>query len=86
MSDVSPKPGDIRLEYLHMSCGLGARYQTPVGPIRVDVGYRIQPLQKIGPNGYRNEDDLAHAEPLEGVQPKLLGLPIGIAIGIGEAY
>jgi outer membrane protein assembly factor BamA len=83
MSDVSPRTGDIRLSRLHMSTGVGARYDTPVGPIRLDIGYRIQPLQVLG---YRNENDAARADPVSGLPPKLLGVPIAIAFGIGEAY
>ncbi len=86
MSDVSPHVADIRLSHLHLSCGVGARYDTPVGPIRLDIGYRIQPLQVLG---YR-DDYAAHAAfPEEGdapALPRILGLPLAIAIGIGEAY
>ena len=83
MGDVSQRTSDIRLGRLHMSSGVGARYDTPVGPIRLDVGYRIQPLQAIG---FRNEDDLARQDPIAGLPPKLLGVPLAIAFGIGEAY
>jgi outer membrane protein insertion porin family/translocation and assembly module TamA len=83
MSDVSPHPVDIRPTHLHLSCGLGARYETPVGPIRLDVGYRVQPLQVLG---FRSEDAVVKSDPVEGVQPKLFQVPIAIAIGIGEAY
>ena len=83
MSDVAPKPSDIRLTHLHLSSGVGARYDTPVGPIRLDLGYRIQPLQVLG---FRSEDDVGRQDPVEGVPPKLLGIPLAIAFGIGEAY
>lgn len=32
----------------HLSTGIGLRYQTPVGPIRADIGVRIPGLQVIG--------------------------------------
>ncbi len=84
MSDVSPQPGLFRLDHLHLSCGMGARYETPVGPIRLDIGYRIQPAQVLG---FKNEDAVFEAFPAEGKQPKLGNLlPIAIAIGIGEAF
>jgi outer membrane protein assembly factor BamA len=83
MSDVSPNQSDIRLSHLHLSCGVGAAYDTPVGPIRVNVGYRIQPLQVLG---YANETAAAQADPVNGAQPTILGVPIAIAIGIGQAY
>jgi outer membrane protein assembly factor BamA len=83
MSDVSPHEGDIRLGHLHLSCGIGASYDTPVGPIRVDVGYRIPPLQVLG---YKTEADAAAADPVNGTQPTILGVPIELAVGIGEAF
>ncbi len=83
MSDVSPNVGDIRLSHLHLSCGVGAAYGTPVGPIRLDIGYRIQPLQVLG---YKDEGSAFAADPLNGEQPTILGVPLAIAIGIGQAY
>ena len=83
MGDVSPNAADIRFGYLHLSCGVGAAYDTPVGPIRVDIGYRIQPLQILG---FKNETDAANANPVNGMQPTILGVPLAIAIGIGQAY
>jgi outer membrane protein assembly factor BamA len=83
MSDVSAGRSDIRLSHLHLACGGGIRYDTPVGPIRFDLGYRIQPLQVVG---QRNEDDVARTDPIEGAPPKLLGIPLAFAFGIGEAY
>jgi outer membrane protein insertion porin family/translocation and assembly module TamA len=83
MGDVSERTTNIRLGRLHLSTGVGARYDTPVGPIRLDIGYRVQPLQVLG---FRNEDDVARQDPVAGLPPKLLGVPIAIAFGIGEAY
>jgi outer membrane protein assembly factor BamA len=83
MSDVSPNPNDIRLGHLHLSCGIGAAYDTPVGPIRLNIGYRVQPLQVLG---YKNETAAADADPTNGVQPTIFGVPLAIAIGIGQAY
>ena len=83
MSDVSPSENDIRLGHLHLSCGLGAAYDTPVGPVRLNIGYRVQPLQVLG---YKNESAAANADPTNGIQPTILGVPLAIAIGIGQAY
>ena len=83
MSDVSPRAANIRLDHLHLSCGLGARYETPVGPIRLDLGYRIQPLQVLG---YKDEAAVTAGEPLEGKQPTFLGVPLALALGIGETF
>lgn len=89
MSDVSPKQTDLRFDHLHLSCGSGARYDTPVGPIRLDIGYRVQPLQVLG---YKDETSAFNADATNGLQPTFFGghfstgIPIAIAIGIGEAY
>jgi outer membrane protein insertion porin family/translocation and assembly module TamA len=83
MSDVSPRVANIRLDHLHLSCGIGARYDTRVGPIRLDVGYRVRGMQVIG---FPDEPSLGRADPSEGVPPTLAGLPVAIAFGIGEAY
>jgi len=94
MGDVSPRQlgqsQAIRLDHLHLSCGVGARYDTPVGPIRLDIGYRIQPLQVLG---YPNETAAYNADHSNGIQPTFFGgstpgsgIPVAIAIGIGEAY
>jgi outer membrane translocation and assembly module TamA len=86
MSDVSPRIADIRPTHLHLSCGVGARYDTPVGPIRLDVGYRIQPLQVLP---YANDVQAHLHDPTEGDAPalsRIFNVPLAIAIGIGEAY
>ena len=81
--DVSPDEFTLRFRYLHMACGAGARYDTPVGPIRLDLGYRIQPLQVIG---YANETQVFNANPTYGQQPLFLGVPLAASFGIGEAF
>ena len=73
-SDVAPGILQYRFDRPHLSCGLGARYSTPVGPVRFDVGYRIPGLQTLG-------DDTG-----EGVSPELFRVPIAIALSIGEAF
>jgi outer membrane protein insertion porin family/translocation and assembly module TamA len=84
LGDVSPNQTNIRLDHLHMSCGAGARYDTPVGPIRLDIGYRIQPLQVLP---YRNEVAAYKGDATNGLPPDLItNVPLAIAFGIGEAY
>src|SRR5262249_52416880 len=71
-SNVSPKRFDLRVDP-HLSVGFGLRYDTPVGPVRLDVGYRIPGLQRPGP----------------GPEPwvrDFLGMPIAVAAGLGEAF
>lgn len=40
-SDVTRGRGRLRLTVPHLSPGLGLRYDTPVGPLRLDLGYRL---------------------------------------------
>lgn len=83
MGDVSRHRAELRFKYLHLSCGAGARYDTPVGPIRLDVGYRVQPLQVLG---FRNEQAVWQHDHVEGLPPTIFGIPMAISVGIGEAY
>lgn len=75
MADVSPFTLDIRPDRPHLSCGAGARYDTPVGPIRLDIGYRFPGAQF-----------LASASSFERPPDTLFGIPIALAFGIGEAF
>lgn len=80
-SDVSSREFYLRFNRPHLSCGLGARYDTPVGPIRLDLGYRLPGLQVLG---------YGPSKPLpadEGIQPELVdGVPMALHLGIGEAF
>jgi outer membrane protein insertion porin family/translocation and assembly module TamA len=82
--DVSPHTAEFRFDHLHMSCGAGGRYDTPVGPIRLDIGYRIPPLQVLG---FPNEQAVENADPSE-PRPAVFfsSIPMAIAVGIGEAF
>lgn len=72
--DVGPEQVQLRFDRPHFSCGAGARIDTPAGPIRFDVGYRIPGLQTLK-SSYG-----------EGVPGELFGAPIAINFGIGEAF
>jgi len=39
-------PGDLRY-----AVGPGLRYLTPIGPVRVDLGYQLNPLEGLLVNG-----------------------------------
>lgn len=45
--NVWVRSGDSDLADLRYDVGTGIRYQTPVGPIRFDVGYQINPLDGL---------------------------------------
>jgi len=71
--------GDVfRFNYIRAAAGFGFRYQTPVGPIRLDFGFLIPKWQVIGaappPNAY-NIFRFIHG-----------GVPGAIHFTIGEAY
>ncbi len=70
--DVAPRQWLFRWRP-HLSSGFGLRYVTPIGPIRLDVGYRIPGLQ-------------APISPDEGTPKNFLGAPIAVSFGIGEAF
>jgi outer membrane protein insertion porin family/translocation and assembly module TamA len=72
-SDVAPYKVRFRFNRPHFSVGLGFRYETPVGPVRFDLGYRVPGLQ-------------APSAPDEGVPSETLGLPIAASFGIGESF
>lgn len=78
-SDVAPQTAKIRLNRPHLSCGAGGRYDTPVGPVRLDIGYRIPGAQIIGEERTSQDRDPGN---LFGVS----GLPIAVSFGIGEAF
>jgi outer membrane protein insertion porin family/translocation and assembly module TamA len=74
MADVSPREVNLRFDRPHLSLGLGVRYDTPVGPIRFDAGYRVPGVQ--APD---SEDEVRQAS-------ETFGLPIALSFGIGEAF
>jgi outer membrane protein insertion porin family/translocation and assembly module TamA len=62
----------------HVSCGAGARYDTPVGPIRLDIGFRIPGLNP-------DFNDPA-VQATEGNPGTIFGIPAAVALGIGEPF
>lgn len=76
-SDVTRKRLALRLSFPHLTVGTGLRVDTPVGPIRLDVGYAIPDLQQIG----------GTLDPsTEGQPATFLGLPVTLNIAVGEAF
>jgi outer membrane translocation and assembly module TamA len=86
-SDVALERARIRLDHPHPSCGLGARYDTPVGPLRLDLGWRLPNLQVLGRGTDRAcSVNCAPVVQDEGLPTTLWGLPLALAVAIGEAF
>ena len=49
--NVWPNAWDINLGDLRYAVGPGLRYLTPVGPMRVDLGYQLNPIDNLRVNG-----------------------------------
>jgi outer membrane protein insertion porin family/translocation and assembly module TamA len=71
-SDVSRYRVNIRVLYPHLSCGVGAHYNTPVGPVRLDFGVQIPKMQVLDPEA--TEADKASYS------------WYAVSVGIGEAF
>ncbi len=69
-SDVSRQKLHLRWLYLHLSCGAGLHYDTPIGPIRLDAGFQLPGLQVLDPNSTEPASSSFYA----------------ISLGIGEAF
>ena len=68
----------IRFNVPHISPGFGFRYMTPVGPFRLDAGFRPLYLQQLGQR---------HLDADEGqVEDGFFGIPMTIDFAIGEAF
>jgi outer membrane translocation and assembly module TamA len=39
--NVFPRAGDLRAQDLRAAAGVGLRYQSPVGPFRIDLGFKL---------------------------------------------
>jgi outer membrane protein insertion porin family/translocation and assembly module TamA len=95
-SDVTRGELELRLTHPHVSTGLGLRYDTPVGPLRADVGYRIPCLQILGtaadggclelPTSSGTITDATPVIAEEGSPGSVLGAPIAISIVFGQAF
>ncbi|RMH40986.1 MAG: hypothetical protein D6689_12205, partial [Deltaproteobacteria bacterium] len=52
--DVTPSFDALDLGRLHWAVGIGLRIDTPVGPARIDVGYRLNRTAPAEPDGRPN--------------------------------
>jgi outer membrane protein insertion porin family/translocation and assembly module TamA len=74
--------GHVRFNVPHLSVGPGLRYLTPVGPLRLDVGYRVPGAQYIGHDALRADEGAGDVGNLFGIS----WLPMAINIAIGESF
>jgi outer membrane protein assembly factor BamA len=71
-SDVRLGRARYSLSQPHLSPGIGLRYPTPIGPIRLDLGFRL--LEYLG------------SEAAEGTAPSLFGAPMTLQLAVGQAF
>jgi outer membrane protein insertion porin family/translocation and assembly module TamA len=71
-SDVRSRRAEYGFDAPHLAPGVGLRYPTPVGPVRLDLGFRI--LEALG-----------REEP-EGSPPYLFGAPLTLHLAVGQAF
>ena len=71
-SDVRPGRAEYGYDKPHLAPGIGLRYPTPIGPVRLDLGFRL--LEALG-----------EEEP-EGNPPDVFGAPLAIHLAIGQAF
>jgi outer membrane translocation and assembly module TamA len=49
--NVWSEPWNFEINDLRYDVGPGLRYMTPIGPIRVDLGYQLNPIENLLVNG-----------------------------------
>ena len=81
-ADVSRDIGRLQFRYPHLSVGPGLRYESPVGPIRLDFGVRVPGAQAWGESRLPT-DPASHGQerPLF-----FFDLPMAVQLAIGDAF
>jgi outer membrane protein insertion porin family/translocation and assembly module TamA len=81
-ADVSRDIGTLQFNYPHLSVGPGVRYESPVGPIRLDFGIRVPGAQAWGQSRLPT-DPAAHGQE----RPVFFfDLPMAVQLAIGDAF
>jgi outer membrane translocation and assembly module TamA len=52
VGNVWDTPASVSLGGVKVTAGMGVRYQTPLGPIRADYGFRVRPYFEFGRDFY----------------------------------
>jgi outer membrane protein assembly factor BamA len=47
VGNVFPRAGDVDLTDLRAAAGFGVRYRSPVGPLRIDLGFNLDPRELV---------------------------------------
>jgi outer membrane translocation and assembly module TamA len=88
-ADVTRGIGEIRFDRPHLSSGVGIRYDTPIGPLRVDLGFKIPYVQVAGeedPVDCPSGGLAAEAAPCDFIQDEVPRDPFALSIAIGNAF
>jgi outer membrane protein insertion porin family/translocation and assembly module TamA len=88
-SNISASVAQFDFSAPHLSAGFGLRYDTPVGPARLDLGVRIPCAQQLGncsPVYDPSNAGKAALSSNQGEAGTIFGLPVAISIAIGEAF
>ena len=59
--NVFERPSDFSLTDFTHSAGLGIRFQTPIGPVRFDVGFNLHPRIRVQSDGTSVREDKGKA-------------------------
>ncbi len=71
-SDVRLGRAEYSLDDPHVAPGIGLRYPTPIGPVRLDLGVRLL--------------ELLDREQPENTAPRLFGAPMTLHLAVGQAF
>ncbi len=81
-ADVSRDIGALQFAYPHLSVGPGVRYESPVGPIRLDFGIRVPGAQAWGEKRLPQNPQTHGQE-----RPQFFfDLPAAVHLAIGDAF
>jgi outer membrane translocation and assembly module TamA len=59
--NVFERPSEFSFKDFTHSAGVGIRFQTPLGPVRFDVGVNLNPRVRINSEGIPEREDSAKA-------------------------
>jgi outer membrane translocation and assembly module TamA len=78
---LGPEDPRFRFDFWHLSAGIGLRYLTIVGPLRLDIGFQIPDAQVLG-----QDDQIAIGIPKSRLNFIFAEVPGALHLTIGEAF